>query len=165
MRRVFPAICVLLAAGLLSSAGCGGKKDLSKPIVKKNEHPHPDKGPHGGVLAEWGADEYHVEYVFDRDKKQATFYILDGDTASKATPIAAETVTLTLKHTKMPVEIAAKADRDKDDPEGKSSRFVAVHEALGEKVPFKGSISGKIGDKPPYEDDFEEKEKSEQKKK
>jgi hypothetical protein len=148
---------------LLTSAGCGGKKDASKPIVKK-DHPHPDKGPHGGALAEWGADEYHVEYVFDRDKKQATFYILDGDTASKATPIAAETVTLTLKHTKMPVEIVLKADRDKDDPEGKSSRFVAVHDALGEKIAFKGEISGKIGDKA-FADDFEEKEASELKKK
>jgi len=164
MRRVFPAICVLLAAGLLTSAGCGSKQDVAKAIVIKKAHPHPEKGPHGGALAEWGADEYHVEYVFDRDKKQATFYILDGDTAAKAMPIAAETVTLTLKHTKMPVEIVLKADRDKEDPEGKSSRFVAVHDALGDKAPFKGEISGKIGNTP-FSDDFEEKDASEPKKK
>jgi hypothetical protein len=159
MRRILPGLVVLLAMSFLSIAGCSGagkKGDGGKPVAKK-EHPHPDKGPHGGALAEWGEDEYHVEYVFDRDKKQATFYILDGHSASKATPIALETVTLTLTHVKPPVEIAAKADPDKDDPKGKSSRFVAVHDALGEKGPFKGEISGKL-DKP-YSDPFEEKEK------
>src|SRR5262249_44568745 len=110
MRRLFPAICVLVAAALLTSAGCGGKKaDVTKPIAPTG-HPPPDKGPHGGALAEWGDDEFHVEYVFDRDKKQATFYILDGDTAAKATPIEAETVTLLLQHTKMPIEIVVKAE-------------------------------------------------------
>lgn len=158
MHRLFPAICVLVAAGLLTSAGCGGKKaDISKPIAGK-DHPHADKGPHGGALAEWGADEFHVEYVFDRDKKQATFYILDGDTAAKATPIDAETVTLTLKHTKTPVEIILKAEPEATDPKGKSSRFVGVNDALGEKVAFKGEISGKVDGKP-YADDFQEKEK------
>jgi hypothetical protein len=158
MRRLFSAICVLVAAALLTSAGCSGKKaDVTKPIAPK-DHPHPDKGPHGGALAEWGDDEFHVEYVFDRSKKQATFYILDGETAAKATPIDAETVTLMLTHTKPPVEISAKADPEATDPKGKSSRFVVVNDALGEKNAFKGEINGKVAGKP-YVGEFHEKEK------
>ena len=78
MKRMFASVIAVLAVSLVFSTGCTPKKekDPVKSVVKK-DHDHPDKGPHGGPLLEWGAEEYHVEYVFDRDKKQATVYILD----------------------------------------------------------------------------------------
>ena len=156
MKRMFASVIAVLAVSLVFSTGCTPKKekDPVKSVVKK-DHDHPDKGPHGGPLLEWGAEEYHVEYVFDRDKKQATVYILD-DSAAKASPIAVEEVTLTLTHTKDPIKVALKADPNKDDPKGKSSRFVAVHDALGDSAAFKGEIGTKIGDKD-YHDEFAEK--------
>jgi hypothetical protein len=159
MRHFFSAACALVAIGLLSAAGCSGNKDASKPIVKGKgtEHAHPDKGPHGGPLAEWGDEDFHVEYVFDRDKKQVTYYILDGE-AAKAMPVEAESVTLVLTHVTPQVDVTLKPEPEKADPEGKSSRFVGTHDALGEKGPFKGLIRGKIaGKKEPYEDMFTEK--------
>jgi hypothetical protein len=137
----------------------GKKQDGKTPHV----HDHPDHGPHGGALAEWGEEEYHAEFTVDHAKKQATVYILDGS-AKKAAPIAAETINLTLTHAKPAVEITLKADPDKDDPKGKSSRFVGTHDKLGEERPFEGEISAKIDDKP-YTGSFHEEEEDEHHKK
>ena len=156
MTRLITSMLVVLAVSLCLSTGCTPKETVKPAVVKKAVHDHPDKGPHGGPLLEWGAEEYHVEYLFDRDKKQATIYIFD-DSAVKASPIAVEEVSLTLTHTKEPIKIALKAEPNKDDPKGKSSRFVAVHDALGDSAAFRGEIGTKIDGKD-YHDDFVEKE-------
>jgi hypothetical protein len=118
-------------------------------------HDHPDEGPHGGALAEWGDEEYHAEFTVDHKEKKATVYILDGEVKNPV-PIEAESITLTISNVTPPATITLKADPQKDDPKGKASRFSGTHDSLGEEKAFKGTIQGKIGDKP-YEDDFEEK--------
>jgi hypothetical protein len=147
--------CAALAAtGLLLSAGCTPPKPSEAPS-KKDSHAHahdehPEKGPHGGPLAEWGEEEFHAEFTRDPDKKQVTVYILDGK-VEKAAPIKAETIKLTLTSETPPVDIELKASPEKGE-EGKSSRFVGTHDKLGQKAKLKGIIVG-----PKYKGDFEEK--------
>src|SRR5262245_37093806 len=98
--------CAALAAALALLSGCDGKTDANKKAdagkkadaakkAEKDEHDHPDKGPHGGVLAEWGDEKYHAEFTVDHKAKKATVYILDG-TARKAAPIPARSITLSI---------------------------------------------------------------------
>lgn len=162
MMRLFGTAFLFTALAL--AVGCSGKKDGAqekdhkdhKDDDHKEGHHHPSKGPHGGVLAEWGKEEYHPEFTVDHKTKKATVYILDGN-AKKEVPIEAETVSLTITNMKPPVQITLKADPQKDDPKGKASRFVGDHEKLGEDMPFRGEISGKIGTKP-YSGKFVEKD-------
>lgn len=163
--------CLLVVSATLALAGgCAREKPKTTATNGKKQdgktppaHDHPDHGPHGGALAEWGDEEYHAEFTVDHKKKQATVYILDGS-AKKPAPIAAETVELTLTHEKSPVQITLKADPDKDDPKGKSSRFVGTHDKLGEERPFEGEISANVGDVP-YAGKFHEEEDDEHHKK
>lgn len=163
---------VFLSVALAVSGGCSGKKTDPKEKDHKDhkdddhkdhkdddhkdDHDHPTKGPSGGVLAEWGKEEYHPEFVVDHKAKKVTVNILDKS-AKKVAPIEAETISVTITSVKPPVQITLKADPQKDDPKGKSSRFVGEHEKLGEDVPFRGEISGKVGTKP-YSGKFVEKE-------
>jgi hypothetical protein len=161
------AVVSLFLIGLMVVPGCTQKpadkgkdssqgKDKDKDKDKgKGGHAHADEGPHGGALAEWGDEKYHAEFTVDHEKKQATVYILDGS-AKKASPIAVETIQLSITNVKPPVQITLKADAEKDDPKGSSSRFVGTHEKLGVEMEFKGEISAKIGDTP-YSGTFEEK--------
>lgn len=152
-----------LGAALFALAGCAGKeapkKDTKTQAADKDKghaaHDHADEGPHGGALAEWGAEEYHAEFTVDHGKKQATVYLLDGK-AKKAVPIQTESITLTIKNVKPPASITLKADPQKEDPKGTSSRFVGQHDALAKEMEFDGEISGKVGDKA-YTGDFKEK--------
>ena len=153
MRRSIFAIVAVMAAGLISVGGCSNRKDVSKPIIK-NGHDHDDVGPHQGALVEWG-EEYHLEFTVDHAKKQATVYVLD-ENVEKPSPIPTETLTLVIENDKTPVEIELKADPDKDDPKGKSSKFVAVHDVLGKEIEFKGRIRGVVNEKP-YDNSFAEK--------
>ena len=156
VRQSLGRVAFFAAAALLA-AGCPGGKDTkstgSAPGAGKHEHP--EEGPHGGALAEWGEEEFHIEFKADPGKKQATVYILDG-AAKKVVPIEAETVMLVIKNVQPPANITLKADPQKDDPKGKSSRFVGTHDALAKEMEFKGEISGKVGAKA-YAGDFEEK--------
>jgi hypothetical protein len=168
------ACFAILAAGLLVAPGCNKTPDKGSDPKKKDtaakkddggkgkEHDHPEKGPHGGPLAEWGEEKYHAEFTVDHDKKEATVYILDGS-AKKASPIAAESIMLTITSFKPSVKITLKSAPDKGDPKGSSSRFVGAHDKLAEKVEYQGEISGKVGDTP-YVGKFEEKDDHEKKK-
>lgn len=180
MKRIvrgFAGLALLAAVALVAAPGCRKEGDKppttdsqrkggdNKGSAEKGEgkEDHPEEGPHGGALAEWGDEEYHAEFKADHEKKQATVYILDGK-AKKAVPIAAETVTLTLTNFKPPVQIALKADPQGGDPKGKASRFTGTHDKLGTETEFKGEISGKVGEKP-YSGTFEEDEHEHKKKK
>ena len=168
------ACFAILVAGLLVAPGCNKAPDKEKPAdpkkkdaaAKKDDSTkkddHAEKGPHGGPLAEWGEEKYHAEFTVDHDKKQATVYILDGS-AKKASPIAAETISLTVTSFNPSVKITLKADPEKEDPKGSSSRFVGMHDKLGEKMDFKGQISGNVGNTP-YVGKFEEKDDDHHKK-
>lgn len=126
----------------------------SMATAQDKGHDHPTTGPHKGVLAEWGEEEYHVEIVFDSKAKLATIYILDG-TAKKAKPIAVTEVTLTLKQ-KPPVTLKLKAMPEKGDPAGQASRFAGTNEVFGKNQDWEGTVSAKIGTKP-YSGDFKSK--------
>lgn len=123
-------------------------------VRAQEKHEHPSAGPHKGVLAEWGEEEYHVEITFDNKNKLAVIYILDGS-AKKAKPITSKEVILTLKQ-KPSVTVKLVADPEKTDPQGSSSRFVGKHDAFGKHQDFEGTVSGKVGNKP-YSGDFKAK--------
>jgi hypothetical protein len=171
MSRGLAGLAFVVSVSMLAAPGCtpadkGKTTNAAKtePGKKKSEpHSHPDEGPHGGALAEWGDDNYHAEFVVDHDKKQATVYILD-DSAKKASPIAAETISVTITNVKPSIQITLKADPDKGDPKGSSSRFVGTHDKLATEMNFTGEISGKVGTTP-YAGTFEEKEHKHDKKK
>jgi len=153
-RMATLGLCVLM----LVVAGCDkAPKDSGKlaPAAKK-EHDHPDKGPHGGPFAEWGDEEYHVEFTVDHDKKEATVYILGPDAKTHK---AIDTRELILALKTEPLEkiiMKPVPQADQGDKDGNSSRFVGTHEVLGKKMEFEGTVSGKVG-KTPYSGDFKEK--------
>jgi hypothetical protein len=147
---------VVLGLAVLTAAGCSPAAGTDKSVATKKAeaHDHPDKGPHGGALAEWGEEEYHVEFTADRGKKEVAVYILDGS-AKKAAPIKAKTVTLTMKKEKPPVQVKLTADPQKDDPPETASRFAGTHEKFaGELDPDELDVSAEVNGKP-YEGTFE----------
>ena len=163
----FAGAAALLAAALLVMPGCTNKADTGKGAGAsagkgkaagegKNEHDHPEKGPHGGPLAEWGEEKYHAEVTFDHGKKQATVYILDGE-AKKPAPVAAETVTLSLTNVKPPVQVTLKADPQEGDAKGQASRFTGTHDQLGKEMDFEGEVSGTVAGTP-YAGTFKHKD-------
>jgi hypothetical protein len=129
----------------------GGADGLGPGLPK---HEHPDEGPNGGVLVEWGEEEYHPEFKPDHAKKLATVWIHDG--RIKPTAIDAKTIQLTISNVEPPLNITLTADPQEKDPKGKSSRFSGTHDVLAKEMEFKGTISGKVGGTP-YSGKFEEK--------
>lgn len=169
-------IPAFLAFVTLGSIGCGkgqdAKKDKDGQQVKADkkdqgkkdkddEDDHPHEGPHGGALAEWGEHEYHAEFTVNHKEMKATVYILDKS-AKKAAPIEAESITLKIEKPKL--VLILKAEPEKDDPKGKSSRFSGVHKDLAKEMEFEGEISGKVG-KTPYAGRFAEEEHEHKKEK
>ncbi len=153
MKRTLRTLCgtLLVAAGLVLAAGCTPPRPTK--TEPKAGHDHAEKGPHGGLLAGWGDEEMHAEFTVDRGKKQATVYILDGK-AKNAVPIEAETIKVVLTSETPPMELVLKADPSKDDPKGKSSRFVSdANDKLAKEGEFKDKIIG-----PKYTGEFPEKD-------
>lgn len=159
---------ITLVAALVLVAGCnrpGG--DKSKEVAKvgkddpgkgkKEAHDH-GEGPHGGAMGHWGDGAYHFEFTVDHDKKEATIYIIGKDEKSAA-PIAAKDGQLTMNikglKNKDEYSVVLKADPQKGDPEGKSSRFVGKDDKLGVVQEFAGTVSGVV-DGTPYRGDFKE---------
>jgi hypothetical protein len=146
---------MLLAAVTVMATGCpSGKGTGSNTNPTDKGETHPEAGPHGGPLAEWGEENYHAEFTVDRAAKKATVYILDGS-AKKTAAIPAETITVMLT-LKPPVTITLKAEPQEGDAKGSASRFSGTNDSLGAKEPFEGEIAGKVGDKP-YQGTFKEK--------
>lgn len=99
------------------------KKADPKAGAKKEEHAHPDEGPHGGALIELGEEEYHAEIVLEDKTDMVTIYLL-GSNAKDAVPIEAPEVFINLVHGKKPEQFKLKASPAKTDPKGKSSKYV-----------------------------------------
>jgi hypothetical protein len=120
-----------MASGLLA-AGCSSQN--SEPAGAPSggaeaahaEHDHPTSGPHGGDLIELGNEQYHAEILHE---DQAIVYLLDG-TAKAATAIEAGEVTINMAHDGEAEQFRLAADRDAQDPEGKSSRFSSTDAEL-----------------------------------
>jgi hypothetical protein len=141
------------AASLLV-AGCGGSAELQPPAANKSAeagHAH-GAGPHGGVIADWGGGEYHIEFGVDHGQQQATVHILGGDARTLA-PIGADKLLLSLDQPAIELELTAQPLAE--DPPGASSRFVGTHAALAEEREFSGSVTGEI-DGVPYAGEFDE---------
>jgi hypothetical protein len=115
---------------------------------------HPEVGPHKGVLAEWGDEEYHLMVVPDKAAGTVTVYVLDGQ-AKNPRPIDAKQLVLTLK-TKPAVTVRLAAAPEPGDSEGKSSKFIGQNEVFTKEMKFEGTFSGKAGGKP-YSGDFKQK--------
>jgi hypothetical protein len=146
------------------AAGCGSDAASYRPIPKDVQvkdtqppHEHGDHGPHGGHLVELGEEEYHAEVVLDVKSKAVNVYLLSSD-PQKAAPVDAKEVVLELTIDGKTGPHVAKPSPQKDDPAGKSSRFILTddpdikakiddeHELEGHvKVVIKGkSYSGEI---------------------
>jgi hypothetical protein len=153
MRTWHHAIIAAAVLALVAGVGC---RTETKGVNIKNghKHDHPDEGPHGGALIELGDEEYHGELVRDPKEKKVTVYILDGE-VKDAVPIDAKEVGLKVSNLRPILNLTLKADPQKSDPEGKSSRFVGTHEQLGSGEKLKGEFSVKIAGKD-YNNTFNE---------
>jgi hypothetical protein len=132
----------------------------SKPVLKssnttekKSGHDHShDVGPHQGTIFDLG--KYHAEFTVDHKTKTATVYIL-GDDMDTPVPVKTDKLELTIKSPAFTVEL--KASPDKNDKDGKSSRYVAVHDNFAKEQELAGTVAGVIEGKP-SSGDFTEKE-------
>src|SRR5262245_21282388 len=150
MRMLLGVLTVLA----LVLTGCTDRPAKTDSPKKGPAHDHPEKGPHGGPLVEWGEEQYHVEFTIDRAKKRATVYILDGS-AKKAARIAAESVTLTLSKPAA-AQITLKAEPQDGDPKGQSSRFSGADDKLGAEGDLEGEISATVAGTP-FSGDFKDR--------
>lgn len=142
---------VMLVTGCKDKPNDSGKG----PPPPKAKHDHPTKGPNGGPFAEWGEEEYHVEFLANHDTQEATANVLGPD-AKTYTPVAMEEIILTLKMTP-PVTLKLLPKPRDGEKAGKSSRFVGKDPVIGKKMQFEGTLSGNVGKKP-YSNDFKEEE-------
>lgn len=147
---------LLIGLALLGLTGCYRVESVNK-TPQHDKGPHAaghdhGPGPHGGVLVEWGEEEYHPEFTVNHEKQEATVYILDG-TGKKEISIPAKNINLQLKSPVVQIELVAAPQAG--DPAGTASRFVGKHEALGKEMEFEGTISGVIDGKP-YSNTFKE---------
>lgn len=135
----------LLLIGVV--VGCGGNTPPTQPPSAPSNpaHVHADGGIAGGVLVEWGRDEYHVELVHDPKAGEATAYILDSS-AKKVVAIPVKEITLSLVGSPQVVVPLAAKPQD-GDPDGQSSRFVGTHPALAKEGKLVGSVSGQVNGK------------------
>lgn len=155
MRRlmVVPLVLALAMPGSFM-LGCKVRPPSPKPTAKA--HAHPEHGPHGGTLIEWGDEEFHGEFTVDHEKKETVVYVLDGS-AAKAPDLRPEDITemvLVLKNVTPQVRIELRYDPERSGEKGIA--FVGTHETLAQETEFRGELSGKIKGKP-YVGDFAEK--------
>ncbi|HWL07857.1 MAG TPA: hypothetical protein VNQ76_05615 [Planctomicrobium sp.] len=137
-----PAACL----ATLMISGCGNSSDNASTKSPANtqshgnhDHAHPTEGPHHGHLIELGNEEYHAELVHKKGEP-VTIYILDGS-AKTAVPIDAPEVIINMSHEGKAEQFKLAASADAGDPSGKSSRFVAQDQHLGEDLDAKGSAA------------------------
>ncbi len=163
-NRILPSLTIALA---LIIAGCGdpsgstssGNKPSADDHAHGDEHDHDhadehhhDDAPHGGTIVDWGGGKFHLEFVVDHDRHEATVWVL-GDDAKTPAPIAATELRLNVTEPEM--EIVLAAEPLDGEPAGSSSRFVGTHDGLATVREFAGTIAGVV-DQVPYAADFSE---------
>jgi hypothetical protein len=156
MTRVGLFLVLAFAVGCQKAAPPAPDSKPPSPAAataeKEHDHSHGD-APHGGTIADWGGGKYHVEFLVDHEKKEATVYVL-GEDAKTAAPIKADSLTLSINEPAFQVEL--KAAPLEGEKEGASSRYVGVHDSLATVKAYAGSITGEV-EGTPYAGDFEEK--------
>jgi len=140
----------LCGVGLALFAGCSAQSDTrtfddkdsaaSAEAEHAHEHEH-EHGPNGGHLLEVGEEQYHVEVVFDNDKRMLTAFILGPD-AKTAYPIAGESIDFDMEIGDKEHEIPLAAKPLEGEKDGKSSRFVAEGKAIPESVKAESDLNG-----------------------
>lgn len=157
MSRLRPLFSCLFSAtliGLIVMAGCTNQSKTEDKKKSAEEHSHPDKGPHDGILVEWGEEEYHAEFLRDKDAKKITVYVLDGE-AKEMLPIEATEIDLNISSESPLLQLKLKAAPQKSDPEGKSSRFELVHPKFDTASKMHGEVGARIDGKR-YDGQFDE---------
>lgn len=109
-------------------------------------------GPHGGTVIDWGGGKYHVEFVVDHEKKQATAYIFGSD---EKTPVAIGSENVELSIVEPAFQVTLMPQSQESDPAGAASRFAGSHENLAENRKYFGTLTALI-DGTPYSGDFKE---------
>lgn len=113
------------------------------------------KGPHNGIVVEWGDEEYHPEIVVDKKAGTVTVYVYGNHSdlhKKKLKAIDSKSLTLVLKTTPA-TTVKLEPSPEKDDPKGSSTKFVAKNDVFTKDVKMEGTISGKVGTKP-YSGEF-----------
>ncbi len=133
LRLIGLALAVIVVLGWSATTARGDKKDEGE-------------APHGGVLfAPGGKHVYHLELKLEKDKP-AYLYLWDSK-VKKPVSTTTKAFVLTIKGEKA-VKVEFKAEPQKGDPEGSSSRFSAAAGKVPEKpdlekVEISGEIKGK----------------------
>ncbi len=146
--KLIETFTLILATSTFLMTGCSQTAEESTQQTTMNDLPpdtvemddHPSEGPHHGGLIELGKEEYHAELVHDEDAGQVAIYVLDGS-AKTAVPIEAKEVTINVQHDGKPEQFSLAAKPDKNDPEGKSSRFVSEDAELIEHLDEEGATA------------------------
>ena len=127
----------IFGASLICITGCSETgttvpsntiSELPPDTGDHDEHAHPTEGPHHGDLVELGNEEYHAEVVHG-EAGSVTVYILDS-AAKVAVPIEAAELMINISHDGKAEQFKLPAEREANDPEGKSSRFSVKDEEL-----------------------------------
>jgi len=147
---------------IIGFVGCSKPSEPTATISTKaaddHGHDHGSEGhehgvgPHQGTVADWGGGKYHVEFIVDHDKQQATVYVFGSDEKTPA-PIDAASIELSIGSPEM--QVVLKASPQESDPSGKASRFIGTHEKLGVVQEYAGTITGVI-EGTPFSGDFKE---------
>jgi hypothetical protein len=154
--RTLGSCVALLALLMLVLPVClpaaAAQKD--KTAKDKKPHDHPDFGPHGGALAEWGDDDFHAEFTIDVKTKEAVIYVLD-DKAKNAPKIDVNKITdVKLFIPAQKIRIVLQHDAKRSGVNGIA--YVGTNDAFTMIHPWKGTINGKVNGKP-YSGDFQTK--------
>lgn len=151
---------IAVFVGVVALLGCEKPTTTknTKPAATTTGHSHDhshDEGPHGGVLAEWGEEVYHVEFTVDHAKKQVVVYLLDEHAVKtpKVEPSDVKNMTLTITNVKPPLTLELKHDAALSGPKGMA--FVVTHDQFGKEMDFNGNISGNVKGQA-YSGDFKE---------
>jgi hypothetical protein len=114
-------------------------------------------GPNKMPVAEWGDEEYHLEVIPDAKAGTVTVFVYGNHKElHKGTKKAIETKSLTVAFKNPALTLKLEAAPEKDDPAGKTTKFVGKSDALGKLGKLEGTVSGKVGTKP-YTGDFKQK--------
>ncbi|MFO0903138.1 MAG: hypothetical protein U0939_09075 [Pirellulales bacterium] len=167
MKRAL-GICGCLVA-LALATGCGTDRGPAAVVKSQggdddHDHAHDEgtaahgegyehgAGPHGGAIVDWGGGAYHLEFTVDHERREAVVYLFGRDEKTPS-PIKAASIQLALNDPNVELELAASPLDSESD--GKSSRFVGVHDSFAKKTTRAGTLSGLI-EGTPYTGDFQE---------
>jgi hypothetical protein len=154
-RSICTLSCFALACVLLASCRRESTPEPKPTAPAGTGEPHTHgAGPHGGTVADWGGGKFHVEFTVDHDKQEATVYVLGPDEKTPA-PVKSNNGELLLSINEPRIQVTLKAAPEASDPAGTASKFVGMHESLGNVREFAGTIVGEI-DGTPYAGDFSE---------